>query len=76
MAKSISFSDSDYLQIVEAAEKCGFRVSRGRGSQLGQFVVMASNKACSGRGGMRPRKSGLYYVEFREDGTLQLTPRR
>lgn len=76
MSKSISFTDEGYKQIVEAAETCGFRVSRGRGSQLGQFVVMAANKACSGRGGMRPRKSGLYYVEFREDGTLQLTPRR
>ena len=76
MAKSISFSDGDYLQIVEDAEKCGFRVSRGRGSQLGQFVVMASSKACSGRGGMHPCKSGLYYVEWVDADTIRPTPRR
>ena len=49
MPKSIYFTDDRYEQIVEAARKCGYRVSRGRGSQLAQFVVMASNTACSGR---------------------------
>jgi hypothetical protein len=49
MPKSIYFTDDRYEQIVEAARKSGFRVSRGRGSQLAQFVVWASNTACSGR---------------------------
>ena len=48
MPKSIYFTDDRYEQIVEAARKCGYRVSRGRGSQLAQFVVWASNTACSG----------------------------
>lgn len=49
MPKSIYFSDDRYEQIIEAAKQCGFRVSRGCGSQLALFVVMASNNACSGR---------------------------
>lgn len=49
MPKSIYFSDDRFEQIIEAAKQCGFRVSRGRGSQLALFVVMASNTACSGR---------------------------
>jgi len=44
MPSSIYFTDEQKAQIVEAAIKCGFRVSRGRGSQLAQFVVMAANK--------------------------------
>lgn len=54
MPKSVYFSDDRYEQIVEAAKQCGFRVSRGRGSQLALFVVMASNKALHADGGMRP----------------------
>jgi hypothetical protein len=49
MAKSIWLTDDQYLQITEAAIKCGFRVQRGRGSQLAVFVVAAANKACTGR---------------------------
>ena len=49
MAKSIYLTDEQYKQITEAAIKCGFRVQRGRGSQLAVFVVAAANKACSGQ---------------------------
>lgn len=49
MPKSIYFTDDAYQQITEAARQCGFRVSRGRGSQIALFVVAAANKACSGR---------------------------
>ncbi len=49
MPKSIYFTDEAYHQITEAARLCGFRVSRGRGSQIALFVVAAANTACSGR---------------------------
>ena len=49
MPKSIYLTDEQFLQIADAARQCGFRVQRGRGSQLALFVVMASNTACSGR---------------------------
>ena len=49
MPKSIYFTDEAYQQITEAARQCGFRVSRGRGSQIALFVVAAANTACSGR---------------------------
>ena len=49
MPKSIYFTDEAYQQITEAARQCGFRVSRGRGSQIALFVVTAANKAYSGR---------------------------
>jgi len=48
MPKSIYFTDEAYEQITEAARQCGFRVSRGRGSQIALFVVTAANNACSG----------------------------
>lgn len=48
MPKSIYFTDEAYQQITEAARQCGFRVSRGRGSQIALFVVAAANTACSG----------------------------
>lgn len=48
MPKSIYFTDARYEQIVSNARACGFRVSRGRGSQLAQYVVWASNTAYSG----------------------------
>jgi hypothetical protein len=54
MPKSIYLTDEAYRQIVEAAIKCGFRVSRGRGSQLALFVVMAANKACTGQAALQP----------------------
>ncbi len=43
MPKSIYFTDEAYQQITEAARQCGFRVSRGRGSQIALFVVAAAN---------------------------------
>ena len=49
MPKSIYLTDEQYQQVTEAARQCGFRVQRGRGSQIALFVVMASNTACSGR---------------------------
>ena len=49
MPKSIYFTDEAYQQITEAARQCGFRVSRGRGSQIALFVVAAANTACTGR---------------------------
>lgn len=58
MPKSIWFPDSDFEQLVELARECGFRVSRGRGSQLRQFVMAASNAACNGRL-VRPAKKAL-----------------
>jgi len=54
MPKSIYLTDEAYQQIVEAAIKCGFRVSRGRGSQLAIFVVMAANNACTQTAGITP----------------------
>lgn len=49
MPKSIWFPDEDYEQLVTLARQAGFRVSRGRGSQLRLFVMAAANKASSGR---------------------------
>jgi len=49
MAKSIYLTDEQYKQITEAALKSGFRVQRGRGSQLALFVVAAANTACTRR---------------------------
>ncbi len=56
MPKSIYFTDEAYQQITEAARQCGFRVSRGRGSQIALFVVAAANTACTGRGLQSPAK--------------------
>ena len=56
MPKSIYFTDEAYQQITEAARLCGFRVSRGRGSQLRLFVMAAANTACTGRGLQSPAK--------------------
>ena len=49
--------DEAYQQITEAAGLCGFRVSRGRGSQIALFVVAAANTACSGRVVVSPPQS-------------------
>lgn len=49
MPKSIWFPDEDFEQLVALAKQAGFRVSRGRGSQLRLFVMAAANTACSGR---------------------------
>ena len=56
MPKSIAFTDEAYQQITEAARQCGFRVSRGRGSQIALFVMAAANTACTGRGLQPPAK--------------------
>lgn len=59
MAKSIYLTDEQYKQITEAARKSGFRVQRGRGSQLALFIVAAANTACTGRVGIL-RLSGSF----------------
>ena len=56
MPKSIWFPDKDFEQLVSLARQSGFRVSRGRGSQLRLFVMAAGNKACTGRGLQPPAK--------------------
>ncbi len=56
MPKSIWFTDSDYAELVLLARQAGFRVSRGRGSQLRLFVMAAANTACTGRGLQPPAK--------------------
>ena len=56
MAKSIYLTDEQYQQIAEAARQSGFRVERGRGSQLALFVVAAANTVCTGRGLQPPAK--------------------
>ena len=43
MPKSIWFPDEDFEQLVTLARQAGFRVSRGRGSQLRLFVMAAAN---------------------------------
>lgn len=59
MPKSIYFTDEAYRQITEAARRCGFRVSRGRGSQISLFVVAATNNACTLTGGILPPEKPL-----------------
>jgi len=56
MPKSIWFPDDDFEQLVALAKQAGFRVSRGRGSQLRLFVMAAANTACTGRGLQPPAK--------------------
>jgi hypothetical protein len=65
MPKSIYFTDEAYQQITEAARLCGFRVSRGRGSQIALFVVTAANKACSGLAPVARRKARRYHPNQR-----------
>ncbi len=43
MPKSLWFPDEDFEQLVTLAKQAGFRVSRGRGSQLRLFVMAAAN---------------------------------
>jgi len=59
MPKSIYLTDEQYQQITEAALQCGFRVQRGRGSQLALFIVAASNNACTLTGGILPPEKPL-----------------
>ena len=66
MPKSIWFPDEDFEQLVTLARRAGFRVSRGRGSQLRLFVMAAANKACAGRGLQPPAKQ----VESTAEGNL------
>ena len=54
--KNLQFPEQDYQQLVALARQAGFRVSRGRGSQLRLFVMAAANTACTGRGLKPPAK--------------------
>lgn len=55
--KNLQFPEQDYQQLCDLARKAGFRVSRGRGSQLRLFVMAAANKACSGLGVLSPSQT-------------------
>ena len=59
MPKSIWFTDSDYTELVTLARQAGFRVSRGRGSQLRLFVMAAANTARTVTGGIHPPEKPL-----------------
>jgi len=59
MPKSIWFPDEDFEQLVTLARQAGFRVSRGRGSQLRLFVMAAANNACTLTGGILPPEKVL-----------------
>ena len=54
--KNLQFPEQDYQQLCDLARQAGFRVSRGRGSQLRLFVMAAANTACTGRGLQPPAK--------------------
>lgn len=45
MPKSIYLTDEQYAAVVAHARKCGFRVQRGRGSQLAAFIVASAEAA-------------------------------
>ena len=59
MPKSLWFPDEDFEQLVTLARQAGFRVSRGRGSQLRLFVMAAANNACTLTGGILPPEKPL-----------------
>jgi len=45
MPKSIYLTDEQYAAVVAHARKCGYRVQRGRGSQLAAFIVASAEAA-------------------------------
>jgi hypothetical protein len=57
--KNLQFPEQDYQQLCDLARQCGFRVSRGRGSQLRLFVMAAANNACTLTGGILPPEKPL-----------------
>lgn len=57
--KNLQFPEQDYQQLVALARQVGFRVSRGRGSQLRLFVMAAANNACTLTGGILPPEKPL-----------------
>jgi hypothetical protein len=71
--------DAFILQCGPVQEWSGDRASWG--AALGAFTLgwLACEKAIEQRmqadGAVGSRKNGVYHVEFREDGTLGLTPR-
>jgi hypothetical protein len=74
------------MDIVELAErwlaenKRQFYCAQMDRDEIAIFAYCAGYKAAQkvyadGGGNMYPYKNGLYYIEFREDGTFQITPR-
>lgn len=63
MPKSIWFPDEDYEQLVTLARQAGFRVSRGRGSQLRLFVMAAANNRVQRTGGESAANLSLFPAE-------------
>lgn len=61
MPKSIYLTDEQYAAVVAHARKCGFRVQRGRGSQLAAFIV-ASAEAAQNNGRLNPIPLGDYHA--------------
>ena len=57
--KNLQFPEQDYQQLCDLARQAGFRVSRGRGSQLRLFVMAAANNACTLTGGILPPEKPL-----------------
>lgn len=57
--KNLQFPEQDYQQLCDLARQAGFRVSRGRGSQLRLFVMAAANNACTLTGGILPPEKHL-----------------
>jgi len=57
--KNLQFPEQDYRQLCDLARQAGFRVSRGRGSQLRLFVMAAANNACTLTGGILPPEKPL-----------------
>ena len=78
MPKSIWFPDDDFEQLVALAKQAGFRVSRGRGSQLRLFVMAAANTACTGRGLQPPAKQVESTAEVKSPAkvTVKRQPRQ
>jgi hypothetical protein len=70
MPKSLWFPDEDFEQLVTLARQAGFRVSRGRGSQLRLFVMAAANTACTGRGLQPPAKQVESTAEVKSPAKL------
>jgi len=67
MPKSIWFPDDEFEQLVALARQAGFRVSRGRGSQLRLFVMMAANTACTQTAGTVPPETNPVKSEHPSD---------
>ena len=66
MPKSIYLTDDQYTAVVAYARKCGFRVQRGRGSQLATFIVASA--AAAQNNGLQPTTPAAKIVKSRRSG--------